>query len=319
MGRQPAGSGPIEFTRGGRASAEFQARVRARFLGGADAKLEDWTPESPRAEFRARLKDSFLAVEPTPVVVRRAPRVVHTRPTRTRWAAAGVFLAAAAAVLLFLRRGPEPIETVTGDERAVDARSVAAAESPGWSLDASSGDEATLLASVLVDGQAVASLADFVARMASAQRVESLDRAIRIRHEDSFVLELAADSVVRMDGWTDAPKAGQAQVLYLDLGGVRVATGPGFDAASPLVVETAHVRAEVMGTIFGVDVGSDYSCVCCLEGSVRTTALHGEHPSITIGSERTRVVLQDEQGLPMEAPLVEGHRDPLERLVGYWA
>ncbi len=321
-------------------------------------KLRSWNPEPARPEFQETLRASFLAgakVEPRQQAgsnarsgrsahgqpqrrPRRAAAPAPARGTRFRWVATGAVLAAAAAVLLFLQRpsdvpgGPGTVPAPgaqvaqgSGDGeresggKTSDPKAVQEAVHGGWELDAEFGVESELLAALRVDGESVESMDDFRSRMASAQRVESVGREVRILHKKEFVLEMASDSVLHIDGWADRGKPGGQQKILVESGGLRVATGPDFDRNSPLVVETRDVRTEITGTIFGVDVGADYTCVCCLEGSVATTPLNGVHPDCMVGRESTRVVYTAKASEPLELDLVPGHRPPLERLVGYWA
>ena len=224
-------------------------------------------------------------------------------------------LAAAAAVLLMLQRPTEPSSTVDTTTARAEGLSY---EPSGWALDTSLGDEAAILASIRVDGNTVASMEDFDRQIAGANRVESVTTDVRIRYRDEFVMELAADTAVGLDAWSDSASEGGERVLFAESGSLRMATGPGFDPAFSLAVETPHVRTEVVGTIFGLDIGADYTCVCCLEGTIRTQQLMEGVEASSLSAGRTWVAKAGKESL-WQIPLVSTHHAPLLGLEGYWA
>lgn len=173
----------------------------------------------------------------------------------------------------------------------------------------------------------------------------NLGGGIRIRYGDEFVLDLASGTSLELryseSGAADSRSGSSAEssaessagsiggpnsesggrqagkVLFASAGAVRVATGPGFDRRRPLVLRTPHVRTEVVGTIYGVDIGDGYTCVCCLEGSVIADPCHGRFPALTVPPLATRVLLASGER-PQASPLYGGHRGPLDALEGYW-
>ncbi len=340
--------------------AEFRAQLREAFLNveatsvapSTEAEVDESIPSIARHRSRSAGPRSTSGRARTSTRGRSASPAPAS-PNRFRLVAAGGLLAAAAAVLLILQRpdenvapqaNPESDSTLVaqaGDPQAgdpVDGDGVtgngetsgqgiegpadATTAPSGWELDTSFGDEAALLASIRIDGESVESMGEFQSQIAGAQRIESVGGELRIRHRDEFVMELAADTAVRLDAWGEAvasgADSGTPRVLFAESGSLRVATGPGFDPALSLVVETPHVRTEVVGTVFGLDIGADYTCVCCLEGSVRTQSTIEGTPEGLVPAGRTWVANATEHSRS-QIPLVHSHRTPLERLEGYWS
>ncbi len=319
-------------------------------------KLRAWVPAAPRAGFEQRVREAFLDVEaagaaepvneiaqhrsrqagPKGLGDREAPRRARaaTRdraPSRFRLVAAGGVLAAAAAVIFFLQR-PVDVDAPGIGTTGSGTTELAQSESPstkewgslpsGWELDTSFGDAEAVLASVRIDGQPIASVDDFASQIAQADRVESVGVDLRIRHRDEFVMELASDTTVRLDEWRasadDSSSQDGPRVLFAESGSLRVATGPGFDPASSLIVETPHVRTEVLGTIFGLDIGADYTCVCCKKGAVKTQQLVGGTSAGHVPAGRTWIARAGVES-PWQMPLEVSHRAPLDGLEGYWS
>lgn len=193
---------------------------------------------------------------------------------------------------------------------------------PTWTIDPMSFEGASLevfLADVLLDGEHPTSIEELERGMIDAKQVVTGDMPLRVRHRNEFVLDLAPGTELDLafelpDG--DDEDAGASRVLFASAGAVRIATGPGFDRSKPLVLRSPHVRTEVVGTIFGVDIADDYTCVCCLEGEVRAKPCTGDS-LLRIKSQSTGVLFAS--GKSMEGDLVAGHRGPLEALVGYWS
>lgn len=145
---------------------------------------------------------------------------------------------------------------------------------------------------------------------------------MRIRRGDEYVVELGRGTELRFDSGDEGTRASRSgrRTLIASAGSVRIATGPTFDPAVPLVVETPHVRASVVGTIFGVDVEDDHTCVCCLEGEVRVTrADSGDAGSsdefVSIETGHAGLAMEDDDGIERLA-LIESHLQPLRALQG---
>lgn len=327
---------------------QFASDLRASFLQGAAASAQEG------ARFGV---EQPTEVAPTAVRSTRGQGVTRheragkrrrvsgsppspARSSRLRLVGAGTLLAAAAAVIVFLQRpgdvvdpgldtpaaggnGDAVADASTDTHSELNPGTKAPVESaPAWELDTTFGDPDALLASVRIDGESVASFEEFGARMASAERVESSGFEVRLRHREEFVIELAEDTGIRLDAFRPASAAGEAagsSLIRADFGGIRVATGPDFDPSSPLVVETPHVRTEVIGTVFGLDIGDDYTCVCCLEGEVDTTSMQLAHPALRVAAEHTSVFMEAKDRPPVRVPIVGDHREPLERLSQYWS
>ena len=328
--------------------SEFRQSLKERFMDATPgsfseehlvgeptfSKLRAWSPEEPSVEFRERLRESFLAVDEISEV-EGAP--VHqlkprTSPSHERFAAGsapggsgrfrlvafGGVLAAAAAVMLMLQR-PEVEDPAAGSSPGVarvETSTVAAASA--WELDTTVGDGEALLASIRLDGNVVASMDEFRSQIATADRVESVGVDLRIRHNDDFVIELGAGASVLLNGWLTEPKDGESRVLFAESGSVRVATGPGFESIGSMVLETPHVRTEVAGTVFGVDVTERFTCVCCLEGAVHTQQLIGGRAVGDVHAGQTWIAMAGNPS-PWRKPIVASHRGPLEELAVYWA
>ena len=237
-----------EASVGAEPRSEFRQSLKERFMDATPgsfseehlvgeptfSKLRAWSPEEPSVEFRERLRESFLTVDEINEV-KDAP--VHqlkprTSPSHERFAAGsapvgsasggpgrfrlvafGGVLAAAAAVMLMLQR-PEVEDPAAGSSSAVarvDTSTVAAASA--WELDTTVGDGEALLASIRLDGNAVASMDEFRSQIATADRVESVGVDLRIRHNDDFVIELGAGASVLLNGWSNEPKDGESLSL----------------------------------------------------------------------------------------------------------
>lgn len=328
------------------ARPEFRSALRDAFVGGsiglskpdpADeselpdairAALDAWAPAPPTAAARDAVREAFLAAGPpfqhasgVPSAAgtrhdrerRSAPAPARRMSTQLRLVVGGGLFAAAAALLILLRGGLE------GAEPSGAGAEIAQAERAGWTLDSGTVDalgEEALLAAIRVDGEALPSLDDFGIALAGAQRIEVVGASIRMRRGDAYVMELGEGTTVRFE--MEDPTAPEgSDVLFAASGAVRVATGPGFDPSVPLVVHTPHLRTAVTGTIYGIDVFEQGTCVCCLEGSVEARShLEGARP-FDVPAAATRVLALNEVR-PDVHPLEASHADPLRKLQGYW-
>jgi len=82
---------------------------------------------------------------------------------------------------------------------------------------------------------------------------------------DVLLFQLDAQAAITVPG---EPQKGQAMVSRLEAGELRVKTGPGFKGRR-LSVLTAEGRTELSGTVVSVFKGTDFTCVCVLEGTAR--------------------------------------------------
>lgn len=188
-----------------------------------------------------------------------------------------------------------------------------------WSVDEIAESERDdVLRGLRIDDRSFGTWGDFESALASAETLRVGERPIRLLRGDQFVLGLDPGTVIELDADDLTPNADVDQlVLFASAGSVHVATGPGFDSDHPLVLRTPHVRTEVVGTIFGVDIGADYTCVCCLEGEVHTESGCGDHVPRDVLAGSGRVLLADGREQVMStAPA--GHLGPLRELESFW-
>ena len=96
-----------------------------------------------------------------------------------------------------------------------------------------------------------------------------------IRLGEQNTLDLIAGDVLllQLDGQAALtvpanPRSGEVMGSRLDAGELRIRTGPGF-TGQRLSVRTTEGRAELSGTVVSVFKGSDFTCVCVLEGTAR--------------------------------------------------
>ena len=291
-----------------RASESARARAFAALTGGGadrvdpiDSVQEEHTAGRPRA-----------AVAPEPA---------RRMSTRLRLVAGAGLLAAAAAVVLAVRSlGGD--DAGTSPNLSPDAPSESAV---AWAVDVESsagGSAEALLEDVRLDGQRVESIDALAARLETATTISVGAMSLRVRRGDDFVLDLGPGTELEFvtEGVAPAISMANRRALLATSGSVRIATGPAFDAGVPLVIATPHVRASVVGTIFGVDVEDGYTCVCCLEGEVRvsravttTAASDEEREVVSIGTGTTGLAMEDEEGIQRVA-LIEAHSTPLRAL-----
>ncbi len=280
---------------------------------------------------------------------RIAPQPARRMSTQLRLLSGVALMAAAAALFLIFGKGESPPSNGTpgtsggGDHVAQGGpqeRPAPGGQRSPWTLDLGGLDESEVLASVLVDGAVMDSIAALEMSLGTAKLIEvgeladrvgdpdqgSLGGGIRIQRMDEYVLDLASGTALELqhkesESELRAASGGEIgdarTVLFARSGAVRVATGPGFDRENPLVLRTPHVRTQVMGTIYGVDIGEGYTCVCCLSGSVIADPCQGEFPALTVPRMATRVLLASGER-PQASPLHGGHRGPLDALEGYW-
>ncbi|MEO0661139.1 MAG: FecR domain-containing protein, partial [Planctomycetota bacterium] len=296
------------------ASAAARDSIRARFLtaGAADAERGDSVPGE---------RDSGTGHQLRPVAARgprstrrhgagarsraaesNAPGPARAQRRRLQLVAGGGILLAAAALLFTV---VVPLGRRAGD----DAPTTTTVASAAWTVEPVAAGDAPMTG-LLVDGE---SRGPGTPALDGWRRLEAGPDGLRIRRGEDYVLELGPRSVVE---FSEGDGAG---VVRLSEGELRVATGPAFEPGA-LVLESPHVRAEVTGTILGFDVGEDYTCVCCLEGEVRTEPLLSGADARSIGGGSTRVVAAAlGGGHPFDTmPLVPHHAEPLRGLADYW-
>lgn len=339
----------------GEDTTDFRASLRAAFVSGQfegdealETPLEDvlrsWSVPAASAGARTGALQALLtgslegqADDPQERGVGGiAPAPVHTgRPRRARaperasgprqghflrLAVGGSLLAAAAAVFLVVNAGRD-----TDGPRPEGDQNVAQTDTaPLWALDAATVAafaDTDAFEDLLVDGREITSIEELNEALASGRLVENGGETLRIRRGTEFVLELGPGTVIDLAPvMVGAPAAGRQ--IDVERGSVRVATGPGFNRDQPLVLRSRHVRSEVVGTVFGIDVTEDFTCVCCLLGSVHTMPTSTGCPVMDVDANSTRIVRGS--GSSNLMALVEDHRGDLVALddrtsqEGYW-
>lgn len=289
--------------------------------GEIRAALDEWNPVTPSQALRSNVQAAFLGADgaarrpaATSTPGSRVQRASHGRAERRRSSApaparrlstqlrlvvGGTLLAAAAAVVLLLKGG-------------------LGSSQPTWSIDPTQVAQlgaAEVLASLRVDGQRIDSLDELDAALSGARRIET-DMTLRLRQGEEYVMELAEGTALDM-AFADPTAPEGADVYFAESGSIRVATGPNYDPVEPLILHTAHVRTQVVGTIYGIDVYPGSSCVCCFEGVVATQMKNEDGVDFNVEAQQTRVVKED-LNRALGYPLVVNHRAPLEALDGYW-
>lgn len=226
------------------------------------ARVESLAAPSARAEFRATLRERFLAgaasAPPVDVLAEDGPaaaRRARAPARRKLW----ITLAAAAciAALLWLSKPAPELWKVLPGTTATTVRV------DGVRLRV---DEAQALGRALID----------------AHSVEAEDGELRLAYSDQYALGLAqaarlAFSASGNTGGTDAFSLG------LEGSALRIVTGPGFHAHD-LYLRSGSALVHVTGTAFAFDNCTDGACVCGLHGRVevsrkgeKTSALEGKH------------------------------------------
>jgi ferric-dicitrate binding protein FerR (iron transport regulator) len=104
------------------------------------------------------------------------------------------------------------------------------------------------------------------ARILAGGVLESQATSMRLRIDESVLIELAPETLMSLEDWSE--NGGRQGVVRLVRGGVRILTGPGF-APRGLRVVAPDAQVSVVGTEFGVDVFEGTgTCVCCTQGTV---------------------------------------------------
>jgi ferric-dicitrate binding protein FerR (iron transport regulator) len=264
-------------------------------LAGA---LDSYAPKA-RTEFRDRLRAEFVAgtiperVSSAGYEADEAASASHVLGIlRARWRPLVVLAAAAALVLWILR----PVE-------------------PSWSVD----PEGFVAVGMTIDGRVLSKdtpfseVADLLSR---AKEVTTAAHPVRLVLGELFVVEMAESSTLDLSRMPADLGRGDL-VLHGVEGGFRVATGPEFEYPQrKLRIETQDVNVEVVGTVFGVDLYSDFTCVCCLEGEVSTT-MHTKPATFgVVEAETTNIVHKD--GKAPEKTHYAPHMVRLTALREFW-
>jgi len=211
----------------------------------ARAQVRHWAPPPADPDFRARLKQAFVAGEIEALAPAR-PATVHPLPAprfRLRpvhWAVAFAAAAAVAVVIGVANRGADwRVLGVTGEGLAV------------------------------IDGRPVP--------LNHADQIAAMTRpGARVRLPDGATLELASAGQVAVEMTSGAdvvvpavPGRWFGRTVHSEVQGgeLRITTGPRFHGAH-LVLSTPSATVEVTGTTLAVICEAEGTCVCVLEGRV---------------------------------------------------
>ncbi|MBL8857456.1 MAG: FecR domain-containing protein [Planctomycetes bacterium] len=253
-----------------------------------DPELERLLAQAQRpvasAAFRADLQRRFTAAD-GPAVAAPARRLAEAPPRTRSFPFVWPFVLAAsiAAIVFFvLSRDADPrwrvIDTGVGGEFIVDGIRIHS-------------DDAVRLADALQ----------------TAREVETFDGRLRLQLRQDLVLDLDPKTRVSQLSF---PPAGSYSI-YANTGSVRVATGPGFESHR-LRVMTDNMEMAVVGTIFGVDVGPMGTCLCCVDGTVRSDPRDGAGMQPTAAGEMCFSFSSGRK--PLRGPIHAEHEAPLIEL-----
>lgn len=289
-----------------RAREAFRAELRRRFAGGefvssasrptGDARtnqhvtspFEDYLHAAGvplarkgfRDDLRARFLNGFDERIASPAPRRAGPGAVEATPVfgHAAYRRFAGFLAVAAAVLfVVLLTRPDPL-------------SWAVLRAPGSGF-------------VTIDGRRVPSddTATLAALLPEAVELETGTEGIELGLGDELVLEVRPATRVRPYDIRDASPDGSRQVELLE-GEIYVHRRSG--AAGPrLVVATPDSRVVVTGTVLGIYVRDDVTCVCVAEGEVQV------HPRSRSSAEGP-VAVTAEQSFLRSPTHLHGKLDP---------
>jgi len=208
---------------------------------------------TPHPEFRARLRSKFVG-DAIP------------RPARDRWWSAPWRIAATTALIAALILGPGSLLN----------------RGPAWRLSSASGSGA-----IRIDGRA----APIDAPVEIARRLRP-GADVHLPAGAQLDLELPGIAVIQLVGGSHATLPGspgrwfgRSMVASLDVGEIRISTGPVFHR-NRLSVTTPEARAVVAGTTLAVLRQPDTTCVCVLEGKVAMIG-HDSADSVDAGTRRS--------------------------------
>jgi len=277
---------------------------------GLSRALERWKATPAREEFRAKLREQFLAapfearvdgegLESEPEIHVDEPlrpdfsferrRAAARTGGRRHWSGIAA-LAAIAALLLIVMRWPG---------------------ANAWSVAPSS-----TFTQVLIDGREFrpAQGEQLSAALASGSRVEVEGGTLELAFGERLALGLAPGTSLRLSAWParDAPAAFS---LRQERGSLAIATGPRF-AGCELRVQTPDALVHVLGTQFVIDVEPGAgTCVCCREGAVEVRA--AGLPAFEVPGGRMGFVFEDGKD-PIKGQGIEAHLAPIESLRRLW-
>jgi hypothetical protein len=205
-----------------------------------------------RPEFKARLRDEFLAgaLEAAPTErspLRALPPAIPERSRGFPFLWLWVLAASVTFIVYFV---------------------VSRESDPKWRVI-----EAPASGIVVVDGVRVevGDRTRFIDLLQTARELDTQQSTLRLSMRDEVVLELGPATRLSQVSF---PAAGPYS-LRTETGSLRVSTGPSFHGNN-LRVLTDDMEAHVVGTIFAVDVDEKGTCLCCLQGSVSCDAKDGQ-------------------------------------------
>lgn len=223
----------------------------------SDAGVERLLAQVPRPSaapaFKASLRERFLdladpGASPAPIPITASPDPLRFgpgagQPERTRlfpfiWP---FVLAASVAFILYF-------------VLARDAH-------PRWRVLEATPTGEFMVDSLRFKGSDAALLSD---ALQTAHEIRTFDAGLRLQLRDDLVLDIAPGTQLSQMSF---PPAG-AYTIYANAGALHVCTGPTF-SGNRLRILTDNMESTVIGTIFGVDVLENGTCVCCIEGTVR--------------------------------------------------
>ena len=230
-------------------NAEYRARVREHFVAGTLASTVAEVPDGDAVTL-----DATIAPEAATGRVIKGPW--FARPSR--W----LPLAAAAALVFALglaNRGPR------------------------WHVTAVTGEGMIRVEGREVPTDAPWAITELAARGGRVQLPETV--SLDLVAPGSVAIHLAAGSDVQLSGSPNRWIARRSEIRILQ-GDVFVSTGRAFHG-SKLAVITPEARAEVLGTSFAVMRFPTGTCVCVMEGRVRVESMF-DHSSAEIESGQRR-------------------------------
>lgn len=166
---------------------------------------------------------------------------------------------------------------------------------------------------VIVDGRSI-EVSDprrLVDALRSAKTIETLESALRIELRDELVLDL--DPHTRLENVRFPAVSPYA--LSAVSGAVHVATTNAFHGGR-LTISTPDLELDCVGTVFGVDLFAEGTCVCCLEGEVKVGARSRNAQSAAheaLAGEQSCFVQRASGKLATES-LVQDHAEVLREL-----
>lgn len=146
----------------------------------------------------------------------------------------------------------------------------------------------------------------------TAHEIETFEAPLRLQLTDELVLELAPKTRVSQLSFP----AAHLYSIYVNVGSLRVTTGPKFDRQR-LRALTDGMETVVVGTTFGLDVDASGTCLCCVAGTVKCDARDGRG-MMPADAGRSCFAYHNGQKPKWDAA-VPAHAEPLERLKSFAA